>query len=137
LSFHPRVLAAAQDAIAREGAGTTGSRAANGTWKRHRRLERAFADLYGMPYAMVFTTGYQANLAVIAGLCGPDDTVIVDLESHASIYDGAKLSGAKVFQFRHNSSTDLARKLAKQPDPSSCLVVIEGLYSISGDVAPV
>ena len=65
---------------------------------------------------MVFTTGYQANLGVISGLCGPDDTVLLDLESHASIYDGARLSGAQVFAFRHNSASDLARKLVRVPN---------------------
>jgi 8-amino-7-oxononanoate synthase len=136
LSFHPEVIAAAQAAVAHDGAGTTGSRAANGTFAAHRRLERSFARLYHKPHAMVFTTGYQANLGVIAGLCGPDDAIILDLESHASIYDGARLSGANLFQFRHNSPADLERKLRKLSDPTRCLVVVEGLYSISGDVAP-
>jgi 8-amino-7-oxononanoate synthase len=85
---------------------------------------------------MVFTTGYQANLGIISGLCGADDAVLLDAESHASIYDGARLSGASIFAFRHNSAADLARKLARQPEPRRCLVVVEGLYSISGDVAP-
>jgi 8-amino-7-oxononanoate synthase len=136
LSFHPEVMAAARDALAREGAGTTGSRAANGTYAAHRRLEEAFARLYGRRHALVFTTGYQANLGVISALCGPDDVVLLDAESHASIFDGARLSGAQVFAFRHNAAADLARKLARLPDPSRCLVVVEGLYSISGDVAP-
>ena len=136
LSFHPDVRAAARVAIDRDGVGTTGSRAANGTYAAHRRLEDAFADIYGMRHALVFTTGYQANLGVISGLCGPDDSVLLDIESHASIYDGAKLSGAQLFAFRHNSAADLARKLARQPDGRRCLVVVEGLYSISGDVAP-
>jgi 8-amino-7-oxononanoate synthase len=129
-------MAAARDALAREGAGTTGSRAANGTYAAHRRLEEAFARLYGRRHALVFTTGYQANLGVISALCGPDDAVLLDAESHASIFDGARLSGAQVFAFRHNAAADLARKLARLPDPSRCLVVVEGLYSISGDVAP-
>jgi 8-amino-7-oxononanoate synthase len=136
LSFHPEVIAAAQTALARDGAGTTGSRAANGSYAAHRRLERAFADAYGKRHAMVFTTGYQANLAVISGLCGRDDSVLLDLESHASIYDGARLSGAQFFAFHHNSATDLARKLGRLAHPARCLVVVEGLYSISGDVAP-
>ena len=136
LSFHPEVIGAAQEALAREGTGTTGSRAANGTFAAHRRLEQSFADLYGKRHAMVFTTGYQANLGVISGLCGPEDTIVLDIESHASIYDGARLSGAQVFVFRHNSATDLVRKLDKIKDPASCLVIVEGLYSISGDVAP-
>ena len=136
LTFHPAVIAAAGEALARDGAGTTGSRAANGTYQSHRKLEDGFAELYGKTHSMVFTTGYQANLAVISGLCGPDDAVILDAESHASIYDGARLSGAAVFAFRHNSVDDLARKLARQADPRRALVVVEGLYSISGDVAP-
>lgn len=134
LSFHPDVIAAAQAAVAQQGAGTTGSRAANGTYAAHRQLERAFARAYGMPHAMVFSTGYQANLGLISGLCQAGDTVMVDLESHASIYDGARLSGAQIFAFRHNGAADLARKLSRVEDPSNCLVVVEGLYSISGDV---
>jgi len=136
LSFHPAVLAAAHEALDRDGAGTTGSRAANGTFARHRKLEDTFARLYGKRRALVFTTGYQANLGVISGLCSAEDAVVVDGESHASIYDGAKLSGAQVFSFRHNSPGDLSRKLARLPNPRRALVVVEGLYSISGDVAP-
>lgn len=136
LSFHPEVLAAAHAAIDREGAGTTGSRAANGSFAAHRRLEASFADFFGKRHALVFTTGYQANLGVIAGFCGPDDTLLLDIESHASIYDGAKLSGAQTFAFRHNSAADLLRKLSRLPNPRRALVAVEGLYSISGDVAP-
>jgi 8-amino-7-oxononanoate synthase len=136
LSFDPEVIAAARSAMEREGAGTTGSRAANGTFAAHRRLERSFADLYNKQHAMIFTTGYQANLGMISGLCGPDDTILLDIESHASIYDGARLSGGRVFVFRHNSAADLEKKLKKVADPASCLVIVEGLYSISGDVAP-
>ena len=135
LSFHPDVIAAARGALERYGSGTTGSRAANGTLAIHRALENEFAAFYGKRQALVFTTGYQANLGVISGLCGPDDAVVVDVESHASIYDGARLSGAQIFAFRHNSASDLAKKLARQPR-GRCLVVVEGLYSIGGDVAP-
>ena len=136
LSFHPDVIAAARDALQRFGSATTGSRAANGTLALHRDLEREFAAFYGKQHAMVFTTGYQANLGVIAGLCGAEDVVLLDADSHASIYDGARLSGAQIFAFRHNSPGDLARKLARQPQGGRCLVVVEGLYSIGGDVAP-
>lgn len=137
LSLHPEVIAAAQAAVAADGAGTTGSRAANGSYRSHLALEEQFARLYGKRHARIFTTGYQANLAIIAGLCGAGDAVFLDRESHASLYDGARLSGAQVFAFRHNAPDDLRRKLARMPDPTSCLVVIEGLYSVSGDVAPV
>jgi len=136
LSFHPEVLSAATAAVQQQGAGTTGSRAANGTYAAHHALETSFATLFAMRQAIVFTTGYQANLGVISGLCGSEDVVMLDIESHASIYDGARLSGAQVFAFRHNSAADLARKLRRLPDCSRCLVVVEGLYSISGDVAP-
>jgi 8-amino-7-oxononanoate synthase len=136
LSFHPDVIAASRAALEQFGSATTGSRAANGTLAMHRDLEREIAAMYGKRHAMVFTTGYQANLGVIAGLCGAEDVVLLDVESHASIYDGARLSGAQIFAFRHNSPGDLARKLARQPHGSRCLVVVEGLYSIGGDVAP-
>ena len=136
LSFHPDVIAASRAALEQFGSATTGSRAANGTFAMHRDLEHEFAAMYGKRHALVFTTGYQANLAVIAGLCGPEDVVLVDVESHASIYDGARLSGAQIFAFRHNSPSDLARKLARQPHGGRCLVIVEGLYSIGGDVAP-
>ena len=136
LSFHPDVIAASQSAVARDGSGTTGSRAANGTLAAHRELERGFAEAFDLPHAMIFSTGYQANLAMISGLCGASDAVIVDMESHASIYDGARLSGAQLFQFRHNTPADLARKLERQAKPANCLVVVEGLYSISGDTSP-
>ena len=109
--------------------------------RRHHRIARgqrhlrppppARADLrrrcYGMRHAQIFTTGYQANVGLISGLCGADDVVLLDMESHASIYDGARLSGANIFAFRHNSPADLQRKLSRLPDPGRCLVVIEGL----------
>jgi 8-amino-7-oxononanoate synthase len=136
LSFDPRVIEAAREAIEHYGSGTTGSRAANGTFALHRELEGELAEMYGKRQALVFTTGYQANLGVIAGLCGPEDVVLLDADSHASIYDGARLSGAQIFAFRHNSPSDLGRKLARQPNGGRCLVVVEGLYSIGGDVAP-
>jgi 8-amino-7-oxononanoate synthase len=136
LTSHPEVIAAGQRALARDGAGTTGSRAANGTYAAHQQLEDAFRQAYGVAHAMVFTTGYQANLGVISALCGAEDTILLDVESHASIYDGARLSGAQVFAFRHNSPADLKRKLARIPRADRCLVIVEGLYSIGGDVAP-
>jgi 8-amino-7-oxononanoate synthase len=136
LSHHPDVIAAAAAALAAYGTGTTGSRAANGTLALHDRLEHEFAAYYGKRHALVFTTGYQANLGLIAGLCGSGDTVLLDFESHASIYDGARLSGAQVFGFRHNSADDLRRKLSGLSEPRRSLVVVEGLYSINGDLAP-
>ena len=137
LTFHPEVREAARDAVDRYGTGTTGSRVANGTLAVHGELERDFAARFGKRHAMVFTTGYQANLSVIAGLCGTDDVVLVDADSHASIYDATRLSGAQTIAFRHNSPESLARKLARLPAGRlNRLVVVEGLYSIQGDVAP-
>ena len=136
LSHHPEVVAAAAAALAAYGTSTTGSRAANGSLALHEQLEHEFAACYGKQHALVFTTGYQTNLGLIAGLCGSGDTVLVDLESHASIYDGARLSGAQVFGFRHNSADDLRRKLSRLAEPRRSLVVVEGLYSINGDLAP-
>lgn len=137
LTFHPEVRAAAQEAIARYGAGTTGSRVANGSFAIHQQLEREFAAAFEAKHARIFTTGHQANLSMIAALCGPEDTLLIDMESHASIYDAAKLCGAEVIVFRHNSAADLAKKLGRLPKGrKNRLVVVEGLYSIRGDVAP-
>jgi 8-amino-7-oxononanoate synthase len=137
LTFHPAVLAAAREAVDRYGSGTTGSRAANGSTVIHAALERDFARFFDKQRAMIFTTGYQANLSVIAGLCGPDDVVLMDADSHASIYDAARLSGAQTIVFRHNSPQSLAQRLGRLPaGRRNRLVVVEGLYSMRGDVAP-
>jgi 8-amino-7-oxononanoate synthase len=137
LTFHPDVRAAARDAIDRHGVGTTGSRVANGTLAMHTALERDLAAHFEKDHAVIFTTGYQANLSVIAGLCRTGDSLLVDADSHASIYDGARLSGATTIVFRHNSPEDLARKLARLPRGGrDRLVVVEGVYSVRGDVAP-
>jgi 8-amino-7-oxononanoate synthase len=137
LTFHPEVRAAARDAIDRWGAGTTGSRVANGTLAIHIALERELATHFGKRRAVIFTTGYQANLSVVAGLCRTGDVAIVDADSHASIYDAARLSGATTIAFRHNSPDDLARKLARLPSGRrDRLVVVEGVYSVRGDAAP-
>lgn len=137
LSFHPAVQAAARDAVERYGSGSTGSRVANGTFRIHEELERDFAETFGKRHGMIFSTGFQANLCLVAGLCGPEDTILLDAACHASIYDGARLSGASVLAFRHNSAADLAKKLARLPrEHTNRLVIVEGLYSIHGDVAP-
>jgi 8-amino-7-oxononanoate synthase len=137
LTFHPEVMAAAREALDRHGTGTTGSRVANGTLAMHRALEHDFAAFFGKRRALIFTTGYQANLAIISALCGPGDVVLMDAESHASIYDGARLCGADMLAFPHNAPDALARRLARLPAGArNRLVVVEGLYSIRGDVAP-
>lgn len=136
LTGHPEVLDAAHRALDEHGAGTTGSRIANGSYAIHRSLERDFAAMFGKTEAVIFTTGYQANLAIIGALCGPGDTILLDAESHASLCDGARLSGADVMWVQHNSPANLATKLSRLPDLGrNRLVVVEGLYSIRGDVA--
>ena len=137
LTFHPEVIAASKAALDRAGSGTTGSRVANGTLAIHRELEQALIACFNKREALIFSTGYQANLSLLSGLCGPDDVVLLDTDSHASIYDAARLSGAQMVAFRHNSADSLDTKLRRLPAGSTNrLVVVEGLYSLHGDVAP-
>lgn len=137
LTLHPEVIASAQDAVARYGSGTTGSRAANGTFALHEALERELADWFGKRHALIFSTGYQANLSLIGGLCGVGDVILIDADSHASIYDATRQTASQVIAFRHNSPESLRRRLARLPTGQrNRLVVVEGLYSIRGDVAP-
>ena len=137
LTFHPEVRAAARDAVDRYGIGTTGSRAANGSLAIHTSLERDLADHFGKRHAIIFTTGYQANLSIIAGVCQTGNVLLVDADSHASIFDGARLSGATTIVFHHNAPEDLARKMARLPrGKRDRLVVVEGVYSVRGDLAP-
>jgi 8-amino-7-oxononanoate synthase len=137
LTFSPECLQAAHDAISSEGTGTTGSRMANGSYSGHRALESEFAEFYGCKSCIVFTTGYQANLATISGLAGPGDIVLIDGDSHASIYDGCRLSGAEIIRFRHNDVNDLEKRLKRLGERStSTLIVVEGIYSMLGDKAP-
>jgi len=137
LTLHPEVVASAQRAAAEYGAGTTGSRTANGTLAIHEDLERQFADWFGKRHALIFSTGYQANLSLIGGLCGAGDVILIDSDSHASIYDATRQTAAQVIGFRHNSADSLRRKLERLgASDRNRLVVVEGLYSIRGDVAP-
>ena len=132
--------AAADAAIAtvrKEGVGTTGSRIANGTYALHRELERRLAETFQREHCLVFSTGYQANLGAISALAGKDDILFLDADSHASIYDGSRLSAAQIIRFRHNDPDDLSRRLARVKDhPGAKLVVVEGIYSMTGNVAP-
>jgi len=137
LTLHPEVVEAGRQALLDYGAGTTGSRTANGTLAQHEDLERQFADWFGKRHAIIFSTGYQANLSLIGGLCGPDDIILIDGDSHASIYDATRQTAAQVIGFRHNSAESLRKKLERLPGQArNVLVVVEGLYSIRGDVAP-
>ncbi|ART94336.1 MAG TPA: aminotransferase class V-fold PLP-dependent enzyme [Zymomonas mobilis] len=136
MTFDPDVIAAGEKALKEFGAGTTGSRVLNGTYQGHKACEEALKDYYGMEHAMVFSTGYQANLGMISTLAGKGEYVIIDADSHASIYDGCRLGNAEIIRFRHNSPEDLDRRLARLPKEAGKLVVLEGVYSMLGDIAP-
>ncbi len=137
LTFDADCVAAAQRATEEFGTGTTGSRIANGSYSCHKALEADLADFYGKQHCMVFTTGYQANLGAISTLVGPGDYVIIDADSHASIYDACKLGSATVIRFRHNDPVDLDKRLQRiAGEPGNKLVVVEGIYSMLGDHAP-
>ena len=113
ITFEPDCIAAGQKAMAEFGTGTTGSRIANGSYAMHRELEAELAKFLERKHCIVFTTGYQANLGMMAGLAGPKDTIFLDADSHSSIYDGCTLSGAKLVRFRHNDASDLDKRLAR------------------------
>jgi 8-amino-7-oxononanoate synthase len=137
LTMHPEVVAAAKAALDEYGSATTGSRIASGTLGLHRALEHDLATAYGKRVAAVFTTGYQGNLAVVGALCGDGDFVLLDADSHASLYDAGRLCGGTIVGFRHNSPDSLAKRLERLPAGGrNRLVVVEGLYSIQGDLAP-
>jgi 8-amino-7-oxononanoate synthase len=137
LSYDPRCIKAAQDAAARWGTGTTGSRLANGSFAEHRALESEIADFYGVNHAIVFSTGYAATMGMCSTLAGPGDVILLDGDSHASIYAGVKLSGAEVIRFKHSDPEDLAKRLRRLGDRASqALIIAEGIYSMLGDVAP-
>jgi 8-amino-7-oxononanoate synthase len=137
LTFDPLCVEAACRAVRAEGTGTTGSRMANGTFAGHRALETELAEFFGCAKAIVFSTGFTANLGVISTLAGPGDTVLLDGDSHASIFDGCRMSGADIIRFRHNNAADLEKRLRRLGDRSkNILIVVEGIYSMLGDRAP-
>ena len=136
MTFDPDVIAAGKQALDEYGSGTTGSRVLNGTYQGHRECEAALREFYAMDHAMVFSTGYQANLGIISTIAGKDDYVIVDVDSHASIYDGCALGNANIVTFRHNDVEALEKRLKRLPEGAGALVVLEGVYSMLGDVAP-
>ncbi len=137
LTGDPRVKAAARDALERYGTALTGSRFLNGTIPLHVELEREIAEWMGTEDALVFTTGYQANLGAIGTILEPGDTVICDSGDHASILDGCRLSGAKLRPFRHNRMDKLDQMLERAgADGGGVLVVVDGVFSMEGDVCP-
>jgi len=137
LSFDSGCIEAACQAARREGTGTTGSRMANGTFSGHVALEKELADFFNRRGTIVFSTGYIANLAMLSTLVGPGEIILLDADCHASIYDGCRLGGAEVHRFRHNDPQDLEKRLKRlEKRNTNVLVVVEGLYSMLGDRAP-
>lgn len=137
ITFDADCIKAGQEALAEFGTGTTGSRIANGSYALHKELEAELARFLKRKHCIVFSTGYQANLGMMSGLAGPKDTIFLDADSHSSIYDGCTLSGAKLVRFRHNDATDLDKRLTRsEGEEGGRLVVVEGIYSMLGDRAP-
>ena len=137
LTFDETCIAASVRSLHDGGTGTTGSRIANGTYSDHALLEQRIAEFYGKRAAMIFTTGYQANLGLISTLAGRGDHLLIDADSHASIYDACKLSTAEVIRFRHNDPEDLARRLGRlKGHTGNRIIVTEGIFSMLGDSAP-
>ena len=135
LTSHPEVKKAAIEAIEKYGSGCSGSRFLNGTLDIHTKLENELADFLNKESVMTFSTGFQSNLGIISAIVGRNDYVICDKENHASIYDGCKLSYGKMLRYNHNDMEDLEKKLASVPKESGILIVTDGVFSMSGDIA--
>ncbi len=137
LTFDPLCIAAAKQAVEEQGTGTTGSRMANGTFAEHLKLEQELAAFFDRSHAIVFSTGYAATMGMGSTLAGPGDVIVLDADSHASIYDGVRLSGAEVIRFRHNDAADLEKRLRRLGErTANTLIIVEGIYSMLGDQAP-
>ena len=137
LTFDPACIEAAAQAVRTHGTGTTGSRLANGTYAGHAALERELSAFLGTRSAIAFTTGYVANVGAISTLAGPGDVIMLDADSHASIYEGAKLSGAEIYRFRHNDPADLDKRLRRLGDRCArTLVIVESLQHARGCRSP-
>jgi 8-amino-7-oxononanoate synthase len=137
LTFDPQCIAAARKAVEEQGTGTTGSRMANGTFAEHVKLEQELAAYFDRKHAIVFSTGYAATMGMGSTLAGAGDVIVLDADSHASIYDGVRLGGAEVIRFRHNDVGDLEKRLRRLGERiSNTLIIVEGIYSMLGDQAP-
>jgi 8-amino-7-oxononanoate synthase len=135
LTNHPQVKAAAMKATEKYGTGCAGSRFLNGTLDLHLELEHRLAKFVGKEGALVFSTGFQSNLGALSTLTGRNDYIILDELDHASIYDGSRLSFSKVIKYKHNDMEDLEAKLSALPSASVRLIVIDGVFSMEGDIA--
>jgi 8-amino-7-oxononanoate synthase len=134
LAHHPRAKAAAREAVDRYGVGTCGSRFLTGTIDLHERLEARLAGFMKREAALTFSTGYQTNLGIISTLAGKGDHIVIDRMVHASIIDACRMSYATVHKYRHNSMKDLERLLASLDPASGKLIVVDGVFSMEGDI---
>jgi 8-amino-7-oxononanoate synthase len=137
LTHHPKVLEAASRALHRYGSGCTGSRFLNGTLDLHGQLEASLADFLGKEDCLVFSTGYNANLGLISALVGRNDIVYLDKLDHASIVDGAQMSYGETVRFNHGNLAQLDRKLAADGNAHGAMIIVDGIYSMEGDIADV
>ncbi len=135
LTRRPRVVKAAADAVEQYGTSMTGSRLLNGSTPLHERLEELLAEFFGAEACLTFTTGYQANLGAISALVNRRVAVVIDRSDHASIYDGCSMSDGELFRFRHNDIDHLDQILAKVTQEKAALVVVDGVFSMGGDIA--
>ncbi len=135
LTHHPKVMAAAGDALRRYGSGCTGSRFLNGTLDLHEQLEEELATFLNKEAALVFSTGFQTNLGVLATLAGRNDHIFSDRLNHASIVDGSRLSFATTHRYGHSDMEDLDRRLRNAPDSAGKLIITDGIFSMEGDIA--
>jgi 8-amino-7-oxononanoate synthase len=135
LTTHSEVQEAAREAISRFGTSCTGSRFLNGTLELHERLENELADWIQKEKTLIFSTGMQVNLGTISSLVGRKDYIILDREDHASIVDGARLSYGELIRYKHNDMADLEGKLSRLPADKGKLLVVDGLFSMEGDIA--
>jgi len=137
LTFDKTCIAAAKRALDKSGTGTTGSRMASGNYLEHIRLENDLAEFFHTKHAIVFPTGFSATMGISSTIAGPGETILLDADAHASLYDGARLSGAKIIRFKHNNMADLEKKLARLGNEAHrSAIIVEGIYSMLGDTAP-
>jgi 8-amino-7-oxononanoate synthase len=135
LASDPRMKEVAINAIKKYGSTCSGSRFLNGTLDIHVQLEKELAEFFEKDAAIVFSTGFQTNLGIISSIAGKDDIIIIDRQNHASIIDGCRLSFADLKKYRHNDMDDLERIIKSLPDNSGKLIIVDGVFSMEGDLA--
>ncbi|MBG0782549.1 MAG: pyridoxal phosphate-dependent aminotransferase family protein [Bacteroidales bacterium] len=136
LTNHPKLIEAAKDALDKYGTGASGSRLMNGNLDLHEKLEASLAEFTGKPASVVFSTGFQTNLGTVSALTGRNDFILMDEKNHASIIEGSRLSYAKSFKYRHNDMSSLEENLKKTVPNQIVLIVVDGVFSMEGDIAP-